>query len=357
MKDEEPIRKTDEVPSWVPTELPRERLWTYALLWDFESWLRTMVYVELRACYGDGWESKLKKGQAEKAQDHDKNLSHMPTRERLPTSYMQLGDLLKTVDAEWKLFEPYFPPRDLWNAKMQEIRQVRHRVAHFRVGHEDDQRRVKQVLRDIDQGFWRFCTSYNEERSVLPASNDLVTREFAHLDPFPWSKGSDGLWARVGRADPRLRMAVQIEVTQREWAPDVRDHEIAGNSGFLYDVRFAARNQQVFDYSSFLATTEHIHAAICHICLTGGNDQLRFTIPSRLTPARITDIVTTLVRAAEYALKPRIGTPREPPAFEGSSEERRVESLANRWPEYVLGPFNPLTFLCPDMPCSFFSVD
>ena len=96
----------------------------------------------------------------------------MPTRERLPTSYMQLKDLLSTVTEEWPLFEPYFPPQNIWEARMEEIQQIRHRVAHFRVGHKDDQRRVKQVLRTSTRGFWRFCTSYNTHRSVLPAQND-----------------------------------------------------------------------------------------------------------------------------------------------------------------------------------------
>ena len=43
--------------------------------------------------------------------------------------------------------------------------------------------------------------------------------------------------------------------------------------------------------------------------------------------------------------------------MDGSAEDERVEALANQQPEYVLGPANPLTFLWPDMPCSFFDVD
>ena len=40
-------------------KLPPERLSTYARLWQFETWLRTMVYVEFRARYGDSWTSHL----------------------------------------------------------------------------------------------------------------------------------------------------------------------------------------------------------------------------------------------------------------------------------------------------------
>ena len=351
------VEKVDEIPSWVPADLQRERLWTYALLWNFEIWLRMMVYVELRARYGDAWEARLKKGRAQGAQTQDEKLSHMPTRERLPTSYMQLKGLLSTVTEEWPLFEPYFPPQNIWEARMEEVQQIRHRVAHFRVGHKDDQRRIKQVLRDIDEGFWRFCTSYNTHRSVLPAQKDPVTREFLHLDPFPWKKGGDGVWARTGMADPNLGMAVMIEVSRREWAEDVPDDEICGKPGFLYDVRLVARDRRVFDYASFLTTTERVHPSICHICLEGGSDQVRITIPSILGAAAINDIVTTLVTAAEYALRPGIRTTTPRSVMDGSAEDERVEALASRQPEYVLGPANPLTFLWPDMPCSFFEVD
>ena len=128
----------------------------------------------------------------------------MPTRERLPTSYMQLKDLLSTVTEEWSLFEPYFPPQNIWEARMDEIQQIRHRVAHFRIGHKERSRgALKQVLRDIDEGFWRFCTSYNTHRSVLPAQNDPVTREFLHLDLH--SPGRKAAIGQYGRAEPAWR--------------------------------------------------------------------------------------------------------------------------------------------------------
>lgn len=71
--------------------VPRERLITYARLWDFETWLRTMVYVELKAAHGDLWDSRLhKRDTSNRHQQADNFLSHMPTSEALPTSYMQL---------------------------------------------------------------------------------------------------------------------------------------------------------------------------------------------------------------------------------------------------------------------------
>ena len=95
-----------------------------ARLWQFETWLRAMIYVELRARYGDSWVSYLKSRHSV-AYTKDKQLTHMPTREDLPTSYMQLGDLLQTMSSEWSLFEPYLPPQQIWDAKLLEVSQIR----------------------------------------------------------------------------------------------------------------------------------------------------------------------------------------------------------------------------------------
>ena len=318
------------------SRLPSERLSTYARLWQFETWLRTMVYVELRACYGDDWESRLREP-TEKPHDQDKKLSHMPTRESLPTSYMQLGGLLKTVEAEWILFEPYLPPKQIWEAKLLEVKQIRHRVAHFRLGHQHDGIRVEQLLRDVDQGFWRFCASYNPDSPTLPPAKDPVTKKFLHLDP-------------------GLLVSVEVNVLCREWLKSPAMDEVAGSTGYLYDATLAARNGRWFDYSRFLKATEHMHSSLCHICLDNSAITLRLTIPAILGATTVIDIYERLIVAAEIALRPEVLWPYKE-AVGDPGNETWADVLAEQYPEYVLGPSNPLTFLGPDMPCSFFNVD
>jgi len=48
-----------DTPIFGISELSPEMLATYAHLWQFETWLRRLVYVQLRALDGDGWESKV----------------------------------------------------------------------------------------------------------------------------------------------------------------------------------------------------------------------------------------------------------------------------------------------------------
>ncbi len=86
-------------------------------------------------------------------------------------------------------------------------------------------------------------------------------------------------------------------------------------------------------------------------------DTIRITVPAVIGTKSATHVFEELIEAAENTL--RSGSLRSPsvgalPRADGPSP---VDHIAESFPEYVLGPSNPLTFLAPDMPCSFFNVD
>lgn len=331
-----------KVPLVAVPELPERILETYARLWQFETWLRRLVYVELRAAEGDSWAERF--ASVEKAKEADKRLTHMPTPEDDPLSFAQLSDLKKVISAEWKLFAPFLPPQSIWDGKLEEVSQVRNRVAHFRLGHHDDLQRVVQLLRDLDQGFWRFCTSYNNPIPVLPQSDDPVVAHFLELDLFPWSPVGENQWARVGVADPNAPLFVTIEVLCRPWAK--WSTPIAGTSGLLYDVRIHARHQRHFEYRRFLESTAAIHPHLVHICLDSMAQDFRSTIPAVLGSDLVIALIERLTKAANYCLR----------SNHWHGPERAVQEMADASPEYILGPENPLAFLDPEMPCSIFCV-
>lgn len=231
--------KTPESVNDVPVRVVN----TYSRLWQFETWLRSMVYVEARAKLGDDWARDLRMKPGHLAAD--KSLTHMPTAEESALSFTQLSDLLALIEAHWECFECYFPPHGLWTAKLSEVKQIRNRVAHFRVGHTDDHPRLMQFLRDIDQGFWRFCTSYNDTHSLLPPKSNPVAKRFLPLDPLPWVEIERRKWARVGFRNKELTVGVTIEFQQRPWAT-MLDWK-RGGPGVLYDVRLFAQDGRSFD--------------------------------------------------------------------------------------------------------------
>lgn len=340
--------------------LPSERFYTYSRLWQFETWLRTMVYVELRARYGDAWHQYLKLSNS-RSLDNDKKLSHMSTSEELQTSFMQLSDLLKTVSSNWELFQPYLPPQQIWDARLLEVNQIRNRIAHFRPGHENDLDRVEQLLKDIDRGFWTFCSSYNSDYSFLPPSKDEVLNAFLYLDPFPWTDVGENKWARVGVADPHQPLSVKIDILRREWLTAPCPDQIAGEHGYLYSVKIFPRGDRGIEYSQFLSYTLPMHSHICHICLDNAPCSVRVTLPAVLEKTDLIDIIERLIQAAQITLRPErlrryFRSDSQPHIDPIEHEEKLVDRLADEWPEYVIGPSNPMTFLCPDMPCSIFGV-
>jgi len=327
-----------QIPQRLVPEIPQQTLDTYSRLWQLETWLRRMVYVELRALAGDDWASTIRSV----GMDADKRLIHMATPISDPLSFAQFSELRRLISANWRLFANYLPPQSIWDAKIEEVSQIRHRVAHFRPGHQDDLQRVTQLIRDIDLGVWRFCTSYNDSRPVLPQSDDPVEMRFLALDSFPWSPVGDG-WARIGMADPEARYDMIIEVLCRPWAQWTIP--VTGKEGFLYDIRIHARQSRLLDYKQFLTQTSPLHLHFGHICLSDDFRWLRLTLPAILGAKRIIEILDEVDRALLYCLSQSVG---------GSQQEGAAQRLADSWPDYVLGPGHPLAFLTPDMPCSIF---
>lgn len=327
--------------SYEPIEdVPIQAVNTYARLWQFETWLRTMVYVELKADLGDDWGRDLSTGAG--SFQADKSLTHMPTPEMNSMSYSQLSSLLKLIESQWGLFECYLPPKTLWEAKLQEIMQIRHRVAHFRVGHADDLSRLRQFLRDIDRGFWRFCTSYNDINPILPQASDPITFHFLPLDPLPWCEIGEKRWAQVGSRDKSLPVGLSVNVTKRPWATAPVAPGVAGH---FYDFQLFAQDDREFDIGKLLERTRDLHVHLVHLILDHDASSVRFTVPSILGADTIIGLVERFHEMAVYTVRRGRNT----------SGRDTMEALARRWPEYALGPESPLTFLGPEMECSFFS--
>ncbi|SRR6266700_3447909 len=305
-----------------------------------------MVYVELSAKFGTGWQQEVA-GSPAGSLTNDLRLTHMPTPEQFPVSYIDFSILLKTIDNHWDLFKSYLPPQDLWQAKLAEVKQIRNRVAHFRRGHDDDLARVVRLMRDVDQGFFKFCTSYNDPQPILPPTRDPVVKKFLDLNQFQYTEVERHKWAMAGVADPNATINVTVDVLKRPWLVGPAPARIPVQPGYLYNVTITARGQRRFDYSQFLQDTKQIHDNVVHICLDSLGVSVRATIPAILGTRTVNTIIQKLLHWVPNALRPELSS---------QDEANTVQQLADEWPEYIAGPNNPLSFLAPDMKCSFFTV-
>lgn len=326
--------------------LPPDSLPLYSRLWQLERWLRQMVYVELKSARGPAWTDTLKSIAHSKGKDKD--LIHMLTPEDNPLAYHTLGELWEIMKhgGNWALFEGYFPPKHVLEVRLAiELGQIRHRVMHCRTPHPDDLGRVEQFLRDVDHSFWRFTTSYNKKHYIIPYTLDSVADKFIEDDQYPWTEVKPNEWCRLGRVDLHARFWLTIDWTIRPWVDKARlSHPPVPAPGVLYNIEFHALDQRMIDYDRVLTRTKHLHPRCIHVLLDDSRcTTFRVTLPSVLPVQQIIETVEEFREQVIHALD------------SAHDVGDKAERIAAEWPEYVLPPFNPLAFLYPDMPATFFS--
>lgn len=303
---------------------------------------------------------------AERSLKADKRHPHMSTPENDPLWFLSLDSLMKIVfDRKlWRLFEKYLTTRRLLKAKFDEISPIRNRIAHYRALHKDDIDRVLAVLRDIDQGFWRFCTSYNNAKwFVPPFSRDPVFRHFADRQHIGPARVGPGRYAVVGQligVDVNVELRFSVRPSAKE-----RRTKVIGQRGCLYDFTFSTAHHrdrsQFLDYPRILNATRQHHGTALHILLDQFQTRLRVTFPA-VAPQ------DSIIQAAEDFYDASLnlrgginyGRPNSGKSTKKDERQQYEESLrpyeiiAAEWPHYVVPPGHPFTFLGPDMPCRFF---
>lgn len=309
-----------------------EAILIYAKLWTFEKWLREMVYVELKVKKGRDWINLCK---PQCAYENDKKYTHMSTPESNPLSYMTLGELRKLIINNWEVFSPYLPPQDLWKGKIEEISNIRNRIAHFRLPNSNDLERLNLFLKDIDHGFWSFCASYNDYGSYSEDSE--IAKNFYDLDPN--NMNHDKFQSAA--------YGVSIGISKRLWANSTEN--ITDASNCLLHLSIMTMNRRHFEYPLFLNRVVHLSSDIVHISLSDLSDGIRVTIPVKNGTKENISLIKELIDHAVYSIRlSHIENVEENSLY--------VQRLSKKYPEYILGPDNPLTFLSSDCPCSFFGV-
>ncbi len=321
------------------TPVPRSALQLFRMCWQLEQWLRTIVYVELRAHRVD-WETPIR-NQVRNWPPHsltsDKRLHHMSTPHQAALSYLTFGQLWDVISSSgiWPIFAPYFPPKDNVDIRIAEVKAMRNRVAHFREPHPHDIDRLKLFLRDIEAGIRRFCCRYTVGKIPTNPADDPVSQ---HLEE-DWTSTGHGIelmrphgWLYASgrtRMNPRMNARLQMHFHE--------DYSAGSLNGVIYRVTVMLGNQRErpIDAVGIFNSTKRLHEHIIHIHISPTGDELSATIPAILGAAQTADIVTAFLRAgldATYSWS------------HGFPDRDKLE-----WPEYVLWPTHMLTFFCDEI--------
>lgn len=200
----------------------------HARWWQLETWLRSLVYVELRSRYGADWVHQLSP-RAAKIQDKDAS-SHryMSTPDATDhLAYLDVGELFPIITEHWDLFEPSLLDETVWSGRVDELNKIRRRIAHCRRPHADDLNRLEQTLRDIDNGAYRAMAAYNRRRVPSAELEDPLVRQ--------WIRGEAEGFDIVDHARQQYDTSFVLQWSRRPWAGAVAENTpISGTPGYLW---------------------------------------------------------------------------------------------------------------------------
>ncbi|ABW12083.1 hypothetical protein Franean1_2654 [Parafrankia sp. EAN1pec] len=216
--------------------LPARSLALYARWWQLETWLRELAYVELRACYGALWADQVKAATGRQSQDAA--FTHMLGADNEnPLAYLDYSKLVEVIGNNWNLFEYALIERRSWDGRQEELKRIRHRIAHMRRPHDDDLSRIEQTLRDLERGTFIALASYNKR---FPPNGDKhsdpVTRGWI-LDEHPIAR------QLVQHAERQYETRLLVHTSRRPWATWPSSFERA--EGVLWHVGFYMRARSI----------------------------------------------------------------------------------------------------------------
>jgi hypothetical protein len=230
-----PDRRLPKLEQIVHVGVPEEALCFFGRWWQLETYLREVVYVEMRARYGTQYLEHLDSKSVRRA-ERDQINDYMPSADAGDLlTYLDVGDLLELIDSDFELFEPSLLPERRWAAAAQLLGDLRNRVAHCRRPHKDDLARLEQLLRDLERGAWRFYSSY-------------LDTDFSHVDdPLirAWVEGQHEDAVRLlEHAAAQYDVRLQISFSRRPWA-DETSGAVSGNAGYLWHARWLLAGKEL----------------------------------------------------------------------------------------------------------------
>jgi len=209
--------------------VPAEATALYARWWQFERWLRDVVYVELRAQHGVTWADALPT-LAERREEGDRRQRHMQTPDaHARLAYLDTGPLFDLLDAQWPVVQhALLDDRAVWQGRLVELRKIRNRIGHCRRPHPDDLGRLEQTLRDLDAAAFETVASYNRQREPHEALNDPVVDA--------WVRACHPDATRlVDHAGSNHDVGFGLRYSRRPWAaPGGAAAPVSGTPGYLW---------------------------------------------------------------------------------------------------------------------------
>lgn len=263
----------------------------YSRWWQLETWLRSLVYVELRSAYGAAWADKLPPKSADR-QQQDEAYRYMQTPDAQDQlAYLDVGPLLQLTLDEWGLFGAYLPAQKIWAGRIEELKAIRNRIGHCRRPHEDDLDRLEQTLRDLDGGAFQAATSFNDQSPPPAAWSDVLVRDWVHA--------AHSAAHLIEHARRQYDTSFTLAFSSRPWAPPLTSHDeqLCCRAGHVWHARWYFRGERTVNLAQFWREIA-IHKDLIMLVCAEAASSLQVSFPALEDQRQVSDAIGRCFHAA-----------------------------------------------------------
>ena len=267
----------------------------YGRWWQLESWLRTLLYVELRAKIGSDWVKALPTA-SEKRQRGEKEFRYMATPDAQNLlAYTDASVLFDLTSAHWELFEDTLLSKNVWVGRVEELLAIRNRIGHCRRPHTDDLIRLEQTLRDLNGGAFTAISTFNNQWPAHKDWVDAVTDGWAreqHRDASRLVKHAERGYDTVFELRYSRRPSVKLANEQ---------NTISGIPGYIWHAFWYFRGGRPFRLDRFWRNLEYYHDPILLVCADDPSS-ISVSFSAMENPKIVADVIGKCFDAALYSL-------------------------------------------------------
>ncbi|WP_241022049.1 Swt1 family HEPN domain-containing protein [Burkholderia sp. Ac-20353] len=230
---------------WNAGAMPAAASALYSRWWQLETWLRSLVYVELRSANGAAWAVELPAGSASRQQKDDE-IHYMRTPDAQDQlAYLDAGPLLQLTLEHWPLFGSYLPGQKIWTGRIEELKAIRNRIGHCRRPHDNDLDRLEQTLRDLDGGAFRATSSFNDQSRPDEDWSDVLVRDWVHE--------AHSAAHLIEHARRQYDTSFSLAFSSRPWAEHrtTNEAQLGRRAGYVWHARWYFRGGRSFDLARF----------------------------------------------------------------------------------------------------------
>jgi hypothetical protein len=267
----------------------------YGRWWQLESWLRSLIYVELRAKIGSDWVTALPEV-SERRQRGETELRYMVTPDAQNLlAYTDASKLFEMTLEHWEVFENTLLSKNVWVGRVEELLAIRNRIGHCRRPHTDDISRLEQTLRDLNGGAFTAISTFNNQWRVNKDWMDAVTQG--------WVRDQHEDAARlIKHAERQYETFFELKYSRRPWAKrSDQQTTISGIPGYIWHAFWHFRGGRPFELDRFWRDLEHYRDPILLVCADHPSS-ISVSFSAMENPKIVADVIGTCFDSALYNL-------------------------------------------------------